>query len=74
MAAEETAAALMLMAAAMATRQQSTIRILGWVAGQVAEWVAGWDPGRVARRIAGGVRFEQCFQQYVGKEYVCGTE
>ena len=43
MAAEETAAASMVMAAAMATRQQSTKSILGWVAGRVAEWVAGWD-------------------------------
>ena len=43
MAVEETAAASMVMAAAMATRQQSTKSILGWVAGRVAEWVAGWD-------------------------------
>ena len=49
------AAVLMVMAAVMATRQQSDKSILGWVAGRVAEWVAGWDAGWVAGLIAGGV-------------------
>ncbi len=52
---EETAAALMVMATAMAMSQQPAKSILGWVAGQVSEWVAGWDTGRVAGRITGGV-------------------